>query len=149
LTLSLTHTGLSPLLVENRYSPRLKRGNGPIYRLLLLTGLRLNEVADAVWSEFDLPKGIWTIPASRMKGKNGKARPHSVPLTADILAILGELFAIVAEDYLRLHVIGPDPAKPRPKEGGRGRPGLSPRLYRVVGRPTHYLDFQGRCAGPD
>jgi hypothetical protein len=31
---------------------------GPIYRLLLLSGLRLNEVADAVWSEFDLAKGI-------------------------------------------------------------------------------------------
>jgi integrase len=61
---------------------------GPCYRLLLLTGLRLNEVADATWNEFDLPKGIWTIPASRMKGKNGKARPHTVPLTADMLAIL-------------------------------------------------------------
>ena len=64
---------------------------GPIYHLLLLSGLRLNEVADAVWSEFDLAKGIWTIPASRMKGKNSRARPHSVPLTADILAILGGL----------------------------------------------------------
>jgi integrase len=63
----------------------------PIYHLLLLSGLRLNEVADASWSEFDLAKGIWTIPAARMKGKNGKARPHSVPLTADILAILESL----------------------------------------------------------
>jgi integrase len=51
----------------------------------------LNEVADAVWSEFDLPKGIWTIPAARMKGKNGRARPHTVPLTADITAILESL----------------------------------------------------------
>jgi hypothetical protein len=30
---------------------------------------------------------IWTIPASRMKGKNGKARSHSVPLTADIAGL--------------------------------------------------------------
>src|SRR5262249_56088222 len=65
---------------------RVPYPHGPIYRFLLLSGLRLNEVADAVWSEFDLAKGIWTIPASRMKGKNGKARPHSVPLTADIMA---------------------------------------------------------------
>jgi integrase len=64
---------------------------GPAYRLLLLTGLRLNEVADAAWPEFDLPQKIWTIPAHRMKGKNGKARPHSVPLTADMLAILESL----------------------------------------------------------
>jgi integrase len=72
---------------------------GPIYRLLLLSGLRLNEVADAVWSEFDL-KGIWTIPASRMKGKNGKARPHSVPLTADILDILSGLPRFNGGEYL-------------------------------------------------
>ncbi len=65
--------------------------HGPLYRLLLLSGLRLNEVADAAWSEFDLAKGIWTIPASRMKGKNSKARPHSVPITADIREILDSL----------------------------------------------------------
>jgi len=72
---------------------------GPIYRLLLLSGLRLNEVADTVWSEFDL-KGTWTIPASRMKGKNGKARPHSVPLVADILAILTGLPRFNGGEYL-------------------------------------------------
>jgi integrase len=64
---------------------------GPIYRLLLLSGLRLNEVADAVWSEFDPAKGVWMIPAARMKGKNGKTRPHSVPITADILTIVARL----------------------------------------------------------
>ena len=73
---------------------------GSIYRLLLLSGLRLNEVADAAWSEFDLAKGIWTIPASRMKGKNGKARPHSVPLSADVLAILGGLPRFNRGEYL-------------------------------------------------
>jgi integrase len=64
---------------------------GPVYRMLLLTGLRLNEVARARWSEIDLPKGIWVIPPERMKGRNGKARPHSVPLTTDVLAILNSL----------------------------------------------------------
>ena len=73
---------------------------GPLYRLLLLTGLRLNEVADAVLSEFDLAKGIWTIPAARMKGKNGRARPHTVPLTADIMAILGGLPRFSGGEYL-------------------------------------------------
>jgi integrase len=73
---------------------------GSIYRLLLLSGLRLNEVADAAWSEFDLAKGIWIIPACRMKGKNGKARPHSVPLTADIRAILGGLPRFNRGEYL-------------------------------------------------
>jgi integrase len=73
---------------------------GPLYRLLLLSGLRLNEVAGAAWSEFDLAKGIWTIPASRMKGTNGKARPHSVPLTADILAIISSLPRFNGGEYL-------------------------------------------------
>jgi integrase len=82
---------------------------GPIYRLLLLSGLRLNEVADAVWSEFDLAKGIWTIPATRMKGKNGKARPHSVPLTADIMAILGSLPRFNRGEYLFSTTSGESP----------------------------------------
>jgi integrase len=73
---------------------------GPFYRLLLLTGLRLNEVADAAWNEFDLANRLWTIPASRMKGKNGTARPHSVPLTADILAILANLPRFDRGEYL-------------------------------------------------
>jgi integrase len=63
----------------------------PLYRLLLLSGLRLNEVADAAWREFDLAKQIWTIPAERMKGRNSKARPHSVPITPAILEILESL----------------------------------------------------------
>lgn len=88
---------------------RLPYPYGPIYRLLLLSGLRLNEVADATWSEFDLPKGIWTIPASRMKGKNGKARPHSVPLTADILAILGSLPRFNGGAYLFSTTSGESP----------------------------------------
>lgn len=82
---------------------------GPIYRLLLLTGLRLNEVADAVWSEFDLAKGIWTIPAARMKGKNGKARPHTVPLTADVLSILESLPRFNAGEYLFSTTSGKSP----------------------------------------
>jgi integrase len=73
---------------------------GPLYRVLLLSGLRLNEVADATWNEFDLAKGIWTIPASRMKGMNGKARPHSVPLTADILAVISSLPRFNGGPYL-------------------------------------------------
>jgi integrase len=73
---------------------------GPIYRLLLLSGLRLNEVADAAWPEFDLPGKIWTIPASRMKGRDGKARPHSVPLTAGMLAILDSVPRFNAGPYL-------------------------------------------------
>jgi len=81
-------------------SSKLPYPYSPLYRLLLLTGLRLNEVTDAAWSEFDLAKGIWVIPAARMKGKNGKVRPHSVPITADIKAILSELPRFNGGEYL-------------------------------------------------
>ena len=70
---------------------RLKYPYGPAYQLLVLTALRLNEVADAVWGEFDLKNDCWIIPAERMKGKNSKARAHAVPLTPEIKSILAEL----------------------------------------------------------
>jgi integrase len=69
---------------------------GPIYKMLLLSGLRLNEVADASWSEFDLAKREWLIPSARMKGRNAgaggkKARAHLVPLTPAMIEILDQL----------------------------------------------------------
>jgi integrase len=74
-----------------RAAERMPYPHGPVYRLLLLTALRLNEVADASWPEFDVPNRLWTVPAGRMKGKNGKARAHVVPITDEIGAILEAL----------------------------------------------------------
>ena len=73
---------------------------GSVYRILILTGLRLNEVADARWAEFDLPAKLWIIPAARMKGKNHKARPHAVPLTESVLDILHSLPRFTGGNYL-------------------------------------------------
>jgi integrase len=83
-----------------RVTGRMGYPFGPLYRLLLLSGLRLNEVADAVWSEFDLADRLWTIPSSRMKGTNSKARAHVVPLTSDMLQILDTLPRFKDGDYL-------------------------------------------------
>jgi integrase len=77
-----------------------------VYRVLLLTGLRLNEVADASWGEFELPKKEWTIPAARMKGRPGKARPHLVPLTDNMLEILHSLPRFKHGDYLFSSTLG-------------------------------------------
>lgn len=74
-----------------RAAGRIGYPYGVIYRLLLLTALRLNEVADASWPEIDAPGEMWTIPAARMKGRNGKARAHAVPLTAEIATVLAGL----------------------------------------------------------
>ena len=77
-----------------RASMRIPYPVGPVYRLLLLTGLRLREAANARWHEFDLDKCEWTIPAARMKGKNAgpkQSRPHVVPLTNELLALVKEV----------------------------------------------------------
>ena len=48
---------------------------GPLYRLLLLTGARKSEVAGARWSEFDLPRKVWTVPAERFKSNANSYGP--------------------------------------------------------------------------
>ena len=55
--------------------------------MCILTATRSGEVRAAVWSEFDLEKKIWTIPAARMKG----GREHRIPLSEPALDILGRL----------------------------------------------------------
>lgn len=60
---------------------------GPLIRLMTLTGQREHEIADATWRELDLDNGLWTIPASRMKGK----RAHVVPLADEAGAIFRSL----------------------------------------------------------
>ncbi len=57
---------------------------GPLFRLLLLTAQRREEVTGMVWSEIDLEKAEWTIPAAR--AKNGKA--HMVDLAPQAVEIL-------------------------------------------------------------
>jgi integrase len=67
------------LIAFRRASGRMKYPAGPAYRLLLLTGLRLNEAARMSWSEVHGDVAI--IAASRMNAKPGKAREHLVPLS--------------------------------------------------------------------
>ncbi|MDE0479221.1 MAG: tyrosine-type recombinase/integrase [Gammaproteobacteria bacterium] len=54
------------------------------WRFLALTACRPVEVLGAEWGEID--GDTWTIPASRMK----MGRAHSVPLSAEALAVLAE-----------------------------------------------------------
>ena len=50
----------------------------------VLTAARSGEVRGAAWQEINLDDRIWTVPASRMKGK----REHRVPLSDPALAVL-------------------------------------------------------------
>jgi integrase len=60
---------------------------GPLVKLLVLTGARLREVAEARWAEFDLAADIWTIPAERSKNR----KPHILHLSPQATAILEAL----------------------------------------------------------
>jgi len=56
-------------------------------KLLPLVFSRPGELRMAEWSEFEIDKAIWTIPASRKKMR----REHHVPLSRQALAILQAL----------------------------------------------------------
>jgi len=56
-------------------------------RLTILTAVRSNETRKATWREFDLDKGVWSIPASRMKMKEA----HVVPLAPVAVKLLRAL----------------------------------------------------------
>jgi integrase len=63
---------------------------GPLFKLLLLTGQRRDEVAEATWPEFDLDEALWTLPRGR--AKNNKAHlVHLSPLAIEIIETLPQL----------------------------------------------------------
>jgi integrase len=54
------------------------------FAFMALTAARPSEALEARWSEIDLIKALWTIPAARMKG----GKEHIVPLSSTALMIL-------------------------------------------------------------
>jgi len=102
---------------------------GHVYKLLVLTGLRRNEVAKASWREFSPivvnalrrrtgavdwslfdPRVLtWEIPKERMKGRPSTARAHLVPLTIEMLNILDELPLFKRGDYVFSTTLGVKP----------------------------------------
>lgn len=67
-------------------------------QFLILTAARSGEVRGALWSEMDLKKKVWTIPASRMK----MDQEHQVPLSDAAIALLekAKAHSIVKPDGL-------------------------------------------------
>jgi integrase len=95
-----------------RATERLGYPYGPLYRVLALTGLRIGEACGAHWSEFDLKRREWTIPASRMKKVKGGAKPFMVPLTDKIVDVLNALPRFNSGEFLFSHSHGKRPLKP-------------------------------------
>jgi integrase len=81
-----------------RATGRMGYPAGPVYRTLLLTGLRLNEAAHLSWQE--IHGDTITIPAARMKGREGKAVEHSVPLTQAMQDVIASAPKIKGAPFL-------------------------------------------------
>jgi integrase len=57
---------------------------GPYFRVLALSGQRLSEAAGMRWSDVDIDRALWTIPAEA----NKSGRLHEVPLSEPVVDIL-------------------------------------------------------------
>jgi integrase len=68
----------------------------PLYKLLVMSGQRLSDIADASWPEFDLEQRLWSIPASRYK----TGVPQIVPLTAEMIMLLEALPRFDSGEFL-------------------------------------------------
>ncbi|PID49754.1 MAG: integrase [Proteobacteria bacterium] len=74
---------------------------GEVVKIAILftmhTLARTGETRYAQWAEFNFDEHIWQIPAERMKMN----RPHMVPLSSQVLALLEQLRAFTGQyDYL-------------------------------------------------
>lgn len=65
-------------------------------RLLILTGARLSMVRYAMWTEFDLNTGIWSLPPERMKMRQA----FRIPLAPEVVQLLSNLPRIESSPYL-------------------------------------------------
>jgi integrase len=79
-----------------RATSRMPYPYGPTLRMLLLTGGRHREVADARWSEIDVAEKLWAIGAERFKSD----AEHMVPLSDDVCALLAKLLRFKKGDHL-------------------------------------------------
>lgn len=69
------------------------------FRLLMLTTTRTSEVRFSKWADFDLDAGCWVIPEEQTgrKGKMGRRNPHAVPLSAQAVKILRDLYPVTGQ----------------------------------------------------
>ncbi|HEV2557222.1 MAG TPA: site-specific integrase [Microvirga sp.] len=62
----------------------------------ILTAARSGEVLGARWEELSLEKGLWTVPARRMKA----GREHRVPLSRRAVEILRDMERVRLSEYV-------------------------------------------------
>lgn len=70
-----------------RTADRLPDPSRSLVKAWILTGQRRDEVRCMAWSEVDLTRALWTLPAGRNKGK----RDHEIPLAPAMVELLRAL----------------------------------------------------------
>ncbi|EEU9637301.1 tyrosine-type recombinase/integrase [Escherichia coli] len=97
-------------------------------KIVMLTDVRTQEMRFATWEEINLEKGIWEIPAERMKMR----RPHIVPLSTQVIEIFQQLKPIT-EHYPYIFIGRNNRTKPISKES--------------VSQVIELLGYKGRATG--
>ena len=97
-------------------------------QIIMLTGVRTQELRFARWEDIDFETKLWEIPAEVMKMK----RPHIVPLSEQVIALFKQLEPI--SKHHQLVFIGRnDPRKPISKES--------------INQVIELLGYKGRLTG--
>jgi integrase len=93
------HHAALPYAELGTFMTELRQQNGIAARALefaILTAARTGEAIGARWDEINTAERLWTVPAERMKA----GREHRVPLSPQAIAILEEMRAIRAGDFI-------------------------------------------------
>ena len=83
----VTHHAALPYAEIGAFVRDLRAQDGTAARaleFLILTATRTSEAIGARWDEIDLDKGLWVVPAERIKA----GKEHRIPLSAPALAIV-------------------------------------------------------------
>lgn len=97
-------------------------------KIIMLTGVRTQELRFARWQDIDFEKGLWNIPVEVMKMK----RPHVVPLSTQVIELFSSLKPITG-GYPLVFIGRNDQRKPISKES--------------INQVIELLGYKGRLTG--
>jgi integrase len=119
-----------------------------IYKLLLLTGARREEVAGMRRSELDFEANLWMLPGTRTKNR----RDHRIPLVAQSLAILNRDVSSEAKRGYRhkdSDLIFSTTGHTSPSGFSKAKKALDARMQRLLGpkfKDWRVHDLRRTCA---
>ena len=119
-----------------------------IYKLLLLTGARREEVAGMKWSELDLDADVWMLPGARTKN----SRDHRIPLAQQAVAILDRRAITAIKEglgYKGSDLVFSTTGTTSPSGFSKAKGALDARMQEILGpkfKPWRVHDLRRTCA---